>query len=114
MKRLLLAPFIFLSLLSAAFAQPANVVALSSNTVQGNILSIGGGVGTVTLGGILNSNPLTLAGAYSVVTINVIGTWTGTITPQAQTCDSAGTWSTLQVFPLNSTTGQTRDRKSVV
>jgi|ERR1700733_5606964 len=89
--------------IAPAFAQ-GNPVVLSSLSHSGTIPA-SPGTGTVNLGAIF-SDPNSLAGAYGTVTVTITGGWSGTITPEVQSCDGAGTWTGLQVTPLNSTTGQ--------
>ncbi len=86
-----------------ALAQ-GNVVTLSTRTNTGTIPT-SPGTGSVTLGGTQTSG-FALDGAYGTVLFTVTGGWSGTITPEGQSCDAAGTWTALSVFPLGSTTGQ--------
>jgi hypothetical protein len=89
--------------LSPAKAQ-GNPVVLSSLSHSGTIPT-SPGTGTVNLGAI-GTDPNTLAGAYGTITFTITGGWSGTITPEVQSCDGLGTWTAVQVFPFNSTTGQ--------
>lgn len=89
--------------IAPAFAQ-GNPVVLSSLSHSGTIPA-SPGTGTVNLGAIF-SDPNSLAGAYGTATFTITGGWSGTITPEVQSCDGAGTWTGLQVTPLNSSTGQ--------
>jgi hypothetical protein len=104
MKRFLLSALLILALGTPALAQ-GNQVTLGSQVNSGTIAT-SPGTGTVSVGAKV-TDPLTLFGAYGTLTISITGGWSGTIVPEVQSCDSAGTWNTLQVYPLNSTTGQT-------
>jgi hypothetical protein len=101
--RAFLTGFFLFASLCGAFAQ-GNQVTLGSQVNFGTIPT-SPGTGTVSVGAKV-TDPLSLFGAYGTFTFTVTGSWSGTIVPEVQSCDSAGTWSTLQVYPLNSTTGQ--------
>lgn len=106
MIKRLLGPLIilFALLIPVPAVAQSNIVTLGSQVNSGTI-PISPGTGTVQLGAGVTS-PFSLLGAYGTITFTITGGWSGTIVPEVQSCDSAGTWTTLQVFPLNSTIGQ--------
>lgn len=104
LSKLLTVTFILLGLTAYAEAQSNNVT-LAARTAQGTIPA-SPGTGTIVLGG-TQASGIALNGSYGSATFTLTGGWSGTLAVEGQSCDAAGTWNTIQVFPFTSTTGQT-------
>lgn len=86
--------------LAPASAQQSNTVNLPAVTNIGTVPTSGGGTGSVTLGSSANS----LLGNYDSVLYTVTGLTTGTLVPEGQSCDVAGTWTAINVTNIQSGT----------